>query len=48
MSNHMLAKIQRIPQYEMLFKDYLKKLSEDSPVRKELEGKKDVIILNFL
>ena len=48
MSDHMLVIIQRIPRYEMLFKDYLKKLSEDSPDRQESESKKEFITLNFL
>ena len=33
----MLCPIQRVPRYEMLFKDYLKKLPEDSPDRKDSE-----------
>ena len=39
MSNHMLVIIQRVPRYEMLFKDYLKKLPEDSLDREESESK---------
>ena len=39
MPNHMLVIIQRIPRYEMLFKDYLKKLPEDSPDREDSERK---------
>ena len=39
MSNHMLVIIQRVPRYEMLFKDYLKKLPEDSLDREESERK---------
>ncbi|XP_028635478.1 FYVE, RhoGEF and PH domain-containing protein 4 isoform X1 [Grammomys surdaster] len=31
LQHHMLEPIQRIPRYEMLLKDYLKKLSPDSP-----------------
>ena len=39
LQNHMLVIIQRIPRYEMLFKEYLKKLPETSPDRPKSERK---------
>lgn len=39
LQHHMLTPIQRIPRYEMLLKDYLKKLPEDSPDRVDSESK---------
>lgn len=35
----MLEPVQRIPRYELLLKDYLKKLPEESPDRKDAESK---------
>ncbi|CAB4057845.1 FGD1 [Lepeophtheirus salmonis] len=37
LQHHMLTPIQRIPRYEMLLKDYLKKLPEDSDDREDSE-----------
>lgn len=31
LQHHMLSPVQRIPRYEMLLRDYLKKLPDDSP-----------------
>ena len=39
LQHHMLTPIQRIPRYEMLLKDYLKKLSHDSLDRADSESK---------
>ena len=39
LTNHMLAPIQRIPRYKMLFEEYLKKLPEDSSDRPDSEGR---------
>lgn len=36
-SHHMLTPVQRIPRYELLLKEYLKKLPEDSPDRDDTE-----------
>ena len=35
---HMLSIIQRIPRYELLFKEYLKRLPSDSPDKHDAEG----------
>lgn len=35
----MLEPVQRIPRYEMLLKDYLKKLPQDSPDRPDAESR---------
>ncbi|KAK3929895.1 FYVE, RhoGEF and PH domain-containing protein 4 [Frankliniella fusca] len=37
LTHHMLSPIQRIPRYELLLKDYLKKLSDDSNDREDTE-----------
>ncbi|XP_069692894.1 FYVE, RhoGEF and PH domain-containing protein 2-like [Periplaneta americana] len=37
LSHHMLSPIQRIPRYELLLKDYLKKLPEDSVDKEDTE-----------
>ncbi|XP_066987803.1 FYVE, RhoGEF and PH domain-containing protein 4-like isoform X4 [Macrobrachium rosenbergii] len=37
LQHHMLSPVQRIPRYEMLIRDYLKKLPEDSPDRHDTE-----------
>ncbi|XP_034240310.1 FYVE, RhoGEF and PH domain-containing protein 4-like isoform X2 [Thrips palmi] len=37
LTHHMLSPIQRIPRYELLLKDYLKKLSDDSNDRTDTE-----------
>lgn len=39
LTHHMLSPIQRIPRYELLLKDYLKKLSDDSNDRQDTESK---------
>ncbi|OQR66383.1 fyve, partial [Tropilaelaps mercedesae] len=36
-SHHMLTPVQRIPRYELLLKEYLKKLPEDSPDRDDTQ-----------
>ncbi|XP_038635865.1 FYVE, RhoGEF and PH domain-containing protein 4a isoform X3 [Scyliorhinus canicula] len=41
--HHMLEPVQRIPRYEMLLKDYLKKLPQDSSDRKDAEKSLDII-----
>uniref|UniRef100_H3B6P0 FYVE, RhoGEF and PH domain containing 3 n=1 Tax=Latimeria chalumnae TaxID=7897 RepID=H3B6P0_LATCH len=43
LQHHMLEPVQRIPRYELLLKDYLKKLSEDSPDRKDAEKSLELI-----
>ncbi|XP_030061991.1 FYVE, RhoGEF and PH domain-containing protein 3 [Microcaecilia unicolor] len=43
LQHHMLEPIQRIPRYELLLKDYLKKLPEDSPDRKDSEKSLELI-----
>ncbi|XP_047491749.1 uncharacterized protein LOC125040976 isoform X3 [Penaeus chinensis] len=37
LQHHMLSPVQRIPRYEMLLREYLKKLPEDSPDRHDTE-----------
>ncbi|XP_068217439.1 FYVE, RhoGEF and PH domain-containing protein 2-like isoform X3 [Palaemon carinicauda] len=37
LQHHMLSPVQRIPRYEMLIRDYLKKLPEESPDRHDTE-----------
>ena len=39
LQHHMLTPIQRIPRYEILLKEYLKKLPDDSPDRADSESK---------
>lgn len=39
LQHHMLSPVQRIPRYEMLIRDYLKKLPEDSPDCHDTESK---------
>lgn len=39
LQHHMLEPVQRIPRYEMLLKDYLRKLPQDSLDRKDAESK---------
>ncbi|XP_049981092.1 FYVE, RhoGEF and PH domain-containing protein 4 isoform X2 [Alexandromys fortis] len=43
LQHHMLEPIQRIPRYEMLLKDYLKKLSPDSPDWKDAKKSLEII-----
>lgn len=38
LQHHMLSPVQRIPRYEMLLREYLKKLPEDSPDRHDTES----------
>lgn len=38
LQHHMLEPVQRIPRYELLLKDYLKKLPNGSPDRKNAES----------
>jgi hypothetical protein len=40
----MLEPIQRIPRYEMLLKDYLKKLSPDSPDWNDAKSKSFILL----
>lgn len=39
LQHHMLEPVQRIPRYELLLKDYLKKLPSDAQDRKDAESK---------
>ncbi|XP_078424446.1 FYVE, RhoGEF and PH domain-containing protein 4-like isoform X2 [Cetorhinus maximus] len=41
--HHMLEPVQRIPRYELLLKDYLKKLPQDSLDRKDAENSLEII-----
>ncbi|XP_059505854.1 faciogenital dysplasia isoform X3 [Stegostoma tigrinum] len=43
LQHHMLEPVQRIPRYELLLKDYLKKLPEDSEDRKDAEKSLELI-----
>lgn len=43
LQHHMLEPVQRIPRYELLLKDYLKKLPNDAPDRKDAEKALDLI-----
>ncbi|KAJ0064513.1 hypothetical protein NL108_009479, partial [Boleophthalmus pectinirostris] len=43
LQHHMLEPVQRIPRYEMLLKDYLKKLPEDALDRKDAEKALELI-----
>uniref|UniRef100_A0A8C5R2F9 FYVE, RhoGEF and PH domain containing 3 n=1 Tax=Leptobrachium leishanense TaxID=445787 RepID=A0A8C5R2F9_9ANUR len=43
LQHHMLEPVQRIPRYELLLKDYLKKLPEDSPDRKDSDKSLELI-----
>lgn len=43
LQHHMLEPVQRIPRYEMLLKDYLKKLPPDDPDRQNSEKSLDII-----
>ncbi|MBN3303391.1 FGD2 protein, partial [Amia calva] len=43
LQHHMLEPVQRIPRYEMLLKDYLKKLPEGSPDRADSEKSLEII-----
>ncbi|XP_039626909.1 faciogenital dysplasia isoform X1 [Polypterus senegalus] len=43
LQHHMLEPVQRIPRYELLLKDYLKKLPEDAADRKDAEKSLELI-----
>ncbi|XP_026166633.1 FYVE, RhoGEF and PH domain-containing protein 4a isoform X3 [Mastacembelus armatus] len=43
LQHHMLEPVQRVPRYEMLLKDYLKKLPEDDPDRRDAEKSLEII-----
>lgn len=43
LQHHMLEPVQRIPRYEMLLKDYLKKLPPDDPDRRDAEKSLEII-----
>ncbi|TRY64570.1 hypothetical protein DNTS_033869 [Danionella cerebrum] len=43
LQHHMLEPVQRVPRYEMLLKDYLKKLPEDDPDRNQAEKSLHII-----
>ncbi|XP_039336810.1 FYVE, RhoGEF and PH domain-containing protein 4 isoform X2 [Mauremys reevesii] len=43
LQHHMLEPVQRIPRYEMLLKDYLRKLPQDSPDWKDAEKSLEII-----
>ncbi|XP_072001396.1 FYVE, RhoGEF and PH domain-containing protein 4 isoform X3 [Engystomops pustulosus] len=43
LQHHMLEPVQRIPRYEMLLKDYLRKLPQDSLDRKDAEKSLEII-----
>lgn len=38
LQHHMLEPVQRVPRYELLLKDYLKRLPGDAPDRKDAES----------
>ena len=44
LQHHMLEPVQRVPRYEMLLKDYLKKLPEDDSDRGDAESKGDGVL----
>ncbi|XP_034444134.1 FYVE, RhoGEF and PH domain-containing protein 4a isoform X8 [Hippoglossus hippoglossus] len=43
LQHHMLEPVQRVPRYEMLLKDYLKKLPEEDPDRRDAEKSLEII-----
>uniref|UniRef100_A0A3Q2DQU2 FYVE, RhoGEF and PH domain containing 4a n=1 Tax=Cyprinodon variegatus TaxID=28743 RepID=A0A3Q2DQU2_CYPVA len=43
LQHHMLEPVQRVPRYEMLLKDYLKKLPQDDPDRSDAEKSLEII-----
>ncbi|XP_041500866.1 FYVE, RhoGEF and PH domain-containing protein 3 isoform X2 [Microtus oregoni] len=43
LQHHMLEPVQRIPRYELLLKDYLKRLPRDAPDRKDAERSLELI-----
>lgn len=42
LQHHMLEPVQRIPRYELLLKDYVRKLPPESPDRDDAESKGSV------
>lgn len=47
LQHHMLEPVQRVPRYEMLLKDYLKKLPQDDPDRRDAESKSKLTLRHF-
>ncbi|XP_056137270.1 FYVE, RhoGEF and PH domain-containing protein 4a isoform X2 [Lampris incognitus] len=45
LQHHMLEPVQRVPRYEMLLKDYLKKLPQDDPDQRDAEKSLDIIAM---
>ncbi|KAJ8381799.1 hypothetical protein SKAU_G00025770 [Synaphobranchus kaupii] len=45
LQNHMLEPVQRVPRYEMLLKDYLKKLPQDDSDRRDAEKSLEIIAM---
>ncbi|KAM3870080.1 FYVE, RhoGEF and PH domain-containing protein 4a [Diretmus argenteus] len=45
LQHHMLEPVQRVPRYEMLLKDYLKKLPQGDPDRQDAEKSLDIIAM---
>ncbi|KAM6946130.1 FYVE, RhoGEF and PH domain-containing protein 4a [Aplochiton taeniatus] len=45
LQHHMLEPVQRVPRYEMLLKDYLKKLPREDPDRRDAERSLDIIAM---
>lgn len=43
LQHHMLEPVQRVPRYELLLKDYLKRLPKDAPDRKDAERSLELI-----
>uniref|UniRef100_A0A8C5DVR5 FYVE, RhoGEF and PH domain containing 4a n=1 Tax=Gouania willdenowi TaxID=441366 RepID=A0A8C5DVR5_GOUWI len=43
LQHHMLEPVQRVPRYEMLLKDYLKKLPQNDPDRRDAEKSLEII-----
>lgn len=43
LQHHMLEPVQRVPRYELLLKDYLRRLPEDAPDRKDAERSLELI-----
>ncbi|EAW62845.1 FYVE, RhoGEF and PH domain-containing protein 3 isoform c [Homo sapiens] len=43
LQHHMLEPVQRVPRYELLLKDYLKRLPQDAPDRKDAERSLELI-----
>lgn len=47
LQHHMLTPIQRVPRYEMLLRDYLRRLPEDSADRSQTESTCNVLDFHF-